>query len=113
MVTSERKMNELISKQKAIDEIKEFQSQVTCDFSKDWLNGMDEGFAHSVNVIELIDTEEAEPVRHGKWKKSGNWGRVYKCDQCGNYLDFDGVNAGRGGANYCPNCGAKMDGEEE
>ena len=62
MVTSERKMNELISKQKAIDEIKEFQSQVTCDFSKDWLNGMDEGFAHSVNVIELIDAVEAIPI---------------------------------------------------
>ena len=64
MVTSERKMNELISKQKAIDEIKEFQSQVTCDFSKDWLNGMDEGFDHSINVIELIETVEAIPVEN-------------------------------------------------
>lgn len=67
-------MNELISKQKAIDEIKEFQSQVTCDFSKDWLNGMDEGFAHSVNVIELIDTVEAIPVEYiestmNRWKE--------------------------------------------
>lgn len=73
-------------------------------------------------VMELIPTEEcnarivianapteAEPVRHGKWKKSGHWGRVYKCDQCGNYLDFDGVNTGRGSANYCPNCGSRMD----
>ena len=63
--------------------------------------------------IDAQPTIEAVPVRHGKWKKSGNWGRVYKCDQCGNYLDFDGVNAGRGDANYCPNCGAKMDEVEE
>ena len=56
---------------------------------------------------------EFAKVRHGKWKKSGNWGRVYKCDQCGSYLDFDGVNAGRGSANYCPNCGARMDAERK
>lgn len=24
-------------------------------------------------------------------------------------LDFRGVNAGRGSANYCPNCGARME----
>ena len=64
---------------------------------------------------DLMDapTIEAEPIRHGKWKKSGYWGRVYKCDQCGHYLDFDGVNAGRGDANFCPNCGAKMDEVED
>ena len=33
----------------------------------------------------------------------------YKCSECGNILDFDGVNCGRGDANYCPNCGAKME----
>ena len=33
----------------------------------------------------------------------------YKCSECGNILDFDGLNCGRGDANYCPNCGAKMD----
>lgn len=32
----------------------------------------------------------------------------YKCSECGNLLDFDGVNCGRGDANYCPNCGARM-----
>ena len=32
----------------------------------------------------------------------------YKCSECGNILDFDGVNCGRGDANYCPNCGCKM-----
>ena len=32
----------------------------------------------------------------------------FKCSKCGNILDFDGVNCGRGDANFCPNCGAKM-----
>ena len=51
----------------------------------------------------------AEPEqKKGKWIKVGHWGRSYKCNQCGNYLDFDGVNVGRGDANFCPNCGARM-----
>lgn len=33
----------------------------------------------------------------------------FKCSECGNILDFNGVNGGRGDANYCPNCGAKME----
>ena len=32
-----------------------------------------------------------------------------KCSECGNTLDMHGVNAGRGDANFCPNCGTKMD----
>ena len=40
------------------------------------------------------------------WIDQGH--KVFKCSNCGNYLDFRGVNAGRGTANYCPNCGAKM-----
>ena len=51
----------------------------------------------------------AEPEwKNGKWIKVGHWGRTYKCNQCGNYLDFDGINAGRGDANFCPNCGSEM-----
>lgn len=63
--------------------------------------------------IDNAPTVDAVPVVHGKWVKSGRWGRVYRCDQCGNYLDFDGVNVGRGDANYCPNCGADMRGEQD
>ena len=33
----------------------------------------------------------------------------FKCSECGNILDFDGVNCGRGDTNYCPNCGARME----
>ena len=61
--------------------------------------------------VSLVNLQKADvvPVVHGKWKKIGVWGRVYRCNQCGNFLDFDGVNAGRGDENFCPNCGAKMD----
>lgn len=51
--------------------------------------------------------------KRGKWIKTARWGRVYYCNQCRNYLDFDGVNAGRGSTNFCPNCGADMRGEQD
>lgn len=57
---------------------------------------------------------EHEPVIHANWILIQNVGffhnRVVKCSHCGNILDMGGVNAGRGDANFCPNCGAKMDG---
>ena len=70
-------------------------------------------------MIATVDAHHAANVQlekngstiHARWidLKHG----VYKCSNCGNYLDFGGVNAGRGDANYCPNCGAKMDGDNE
>lgn len=57
-------------------------------------------------------------------RKTGKWIRLDKdnkffvphmlrCSECGNILDKNGVNAGRGDANYCPECGADMRGGEE
>lgn len=38
---------------------------------------------------------------------------IVKCSLCNNSLDLRAVNGGRGDANYCPNCGAKMESEEK
>lgn len=57
--------------------------------------------------IVLLASAQPEP-KIGRWEKMEARGRVYRCNQCGNFLDFDGVNVGRGDANFCPNCGAKM-----
>lgn len=68
--------------------------------------------------IDEMPTVDAVPVRHGKWLDSETFKRpwfrhhVFECSVCRNTLDMDGVNAGRGDANYCPNCGARMDGTE-
>ena len=57
----------------------------------------------------IEDAPTIEPERTGKWIKEKSRGQLYQCSACGNYLDFRGVNAGRGSANYCPNCGARME----
>ena len=52
------------------------------------------------------ETTEDDSTVPAHWIDQGH--KIFKCSNCGNYLDFGGVNAGRGTANYCPNCGAKM-----
>ena len=50
-----------------------------------------------------------EPVRHGRWieKEKYTFGIMYDCSLCENRILDNGHHW-----NYCPNCGAKMDGAE-
>lgn len=68
---------------------------------------------NAVEAIEMVEPSSSAEPKRGKWIKTARWGRVYYCNQCRNYLDFDGVNAGRGSTNFCPNCGADMRGEQD
>ena len=49
-------------------------------------------------------TADVQPVRHGRWENAGRR-LVVRCSCC--------QKNGNAGWNYCPNCGAKMDGEDE
>lgn len=65
------------------------------------------------DMIENAPTIEPER-KTGKWIKLDKDNKFFvphmlKCSECGNTLDKHGVNAGRGDANYCPNCGARME----
>lgn len=51
-------------------------------------------------ILNRIPSADVQPVRHGRWVSYG-WSTV--CSECGEDYAF----AKR---NYCPNCGAKMDG---
>ena len=50
-------------------------------------------------------TADVEPVRHGRWI-----GKTYKCSLCGKWID---PLQGDADMNYCPNCGARMDRQEQ
>ena len=60
------------------------------------------------NFIANAPTVDAVEVVHGRWiLTNGEDGLYYDCSICGHC-------AGRGRkSNYCPNCGAKMDGGNE
>ena len=67
-------------------------------------------FDEAIDVaIKALGQPTIEPERTGKWIKEKSRGQLYQCSACNNYLDFRGVNAGRGSANFCPNCGARME----
>lgn len=67
-----------------------------------------EGIKEDVKgIFEKAPTVDAEPVKHGKWGEPFRniYGeKVYTCPEC-SYLVLKKEN-------YCPNCGAKMDGEQ-
>lgn len=65
-------------------------------------------FTHCLYLIDCMPITDVVEVVHGEWIKMDKRGNNVQCSKCRNTLDLRGVNAGRGDANYCPNCGAKM-----
>lgn len=62
-------------------------------------------------VIDSIPSADVEPVRHGRWVESYKSNAAptlrsrWTCSWCGNVQTY-------GATDYCPNCGARMDGGE-
>ena len=72
--------------------------------------------------VHIRDTDDVVkvfvPVRHGHWimKKTSAGASYTVCSHCNAYVkyndEYGAVVTNLNGANYCPNCGAKMDGAE-
>ena len=59
--------------------------------------------------VEQMPTVDAVEVTHGRWEKAEYHGFL-RCSECKDvYIDDTWVADGKW--NYCPNCGAKMDGD--
>ena len=60
-------------------------------------------------LLADMPAADVTPVRHGRWEKKRG---LYSCSECGKTCPYD-VQADvieYWACNYCPNCGAKMDG---
>ena len=78
---------------------------------------IDNPFPDGVDAIDIEDVDaippaDVAPVKHARWieytkviipEPYNKWEQAWKCSECG----FDD---GFVGYDYCPNCGAKMDG---
>ena len=73
-----------------------------CGDNDIWINLMD-----AIGEIERVPA--AEPVRHGKWINAGHdaFTQYRRCSSCARLL------ANAPAYEYCPRCGAKMDGGNE
>ena len=114
--------SDLISRQAAIDALNKQIQQCRKALGSLSLSDVDK---HAAEVkmaslrayrktLENLPTIQPEP-QEGHWiqyDKRVPWRHHYKCSVCGNYLDFTGVNGGRGEVNFCPNCGARMKGAQ-
>ena len=61
-------------------------------------------------MIENLHASDVAPVRHGRWIDKGEYA---VCTECGGRsgTQYDGVEPIPLMTQFCPNCGAKMDGE--
>ena len=73
---------------------------------------IDNPFPDGVDAIDIKDVDaipaaDVIPVRHGRWieHEKYTFGVMYGCSICDNLILDNGHSW-----NYCPNCGAKMDG---
>lgn len=71
-------------------------------------------FGHdAIEVLGMIyemPAADVAPVRHGRWKEADD-GDGIVCSLCG--TDFCTLIYDTEYFNYCPNCGAKMDGDTD
>lgn len=65
-----------------------------------------------VSAIENLPSADVEPVRHGRWKVNRMYDYKYMTCQSCRWL-FEYYAGFEEEWNYCPYCGARMDGEQD
>ena len=66
-------------------------------------------FGLVICAVSKAPTVDAVEVVHGRWEKA-EYNGFLRCDQCKDvYINEEWLEDGKW--NYCPNCGAKMDGD--
>lgn len=67
------------------------------------------GIESVIEFVEDLPAADVAPIRHGRWIPADQTGDCcYTCSECGFERDAYLLDIG----NYCPNCGARMDGKE-
>lgn len=74
------------------------------------------GTGDAIDIIEDAPAADVAPVVHGRWDDSGRYtfpggSTAVRCTNCGCALTESEYHLNNW--NYCPVCGAKMDGGEE
>lgn len=94
-------MNDYISRQAAIDGLKEYfsdEERTETEYGAYWHH------IHVLQFLEDIPPADVRPVVRGRWKKNDNG--TYSCERCHSWIPEEQ----RHYANWCLYCGADMRG---
>ncbi len=97
-------MSDYISREAAIEAVREKFGCETCNGSNVGIICTFCDVGEAILMIKNIPTADVEPVRRGRWKRYST--TMMECSLCGKHT-------ARHKFNYCPNCWAKMDLEDE
>jgi len=78
--------------------------------------GARDALDEAIYDIRTLKTADVQPVKHGKWEEVtdyGGWGDThYRCSVCGEEWYLEDGKPKDNNMNFCPRCGARMDGEQ-
>ena len=100
-------MTEYIEREAISEEIRKYYYKNPPNFS--YGEGFDRGLDRAQRAILDAPAADVAEVVHGRWiwNEEGeiDWEQFYRCSNCGDKEYWE--------SNFCPNCGAKMDLEEQ
>ena len=107
-------MAEYIERGKLVEFLKQVRRDLPHD-SKDFFT-RDEMILNLQQFVEsksFVPSEDVEPVRRGHWICVGDIDEyIFECSECHEIYYLNDGTPKEQQYNYCPNCGAKMEGEE-
>ena len=106
-------MDDLISRWAAIDALTDTNLKRNVDSLCD--GDMNRTRRAAQRVIAQLPAVDAVRIVHGEWMHDGTGAGGYDCSACGKWIDGEiyYMLSPRQLPEYCPYCGAKMDGESD
>ena len=95
---------------KEISDVKQELWESSCQ-NRSYITGYVSALSYVEGMIASLPADDVEPVKHGEWLNDDDEWKFYKCSICGNEAYWD-TDYGQQLFDFCPHCGAKMDGKE-
>ena len=102
----------LIDADELLERLRNAEAFYKHDTAGDFDMGRGLGLNEAQQKVAEQPAIEAEPVKHGKWERRAHFaGSSYICTNCKYVAREMPECMGEPIYDYCPNCGARMDGE--